>query len=82
MADVTYREALRRALDEELARDERVYLIGEEIGRFEGSYKVTAGLWKKYGRQARGRDARSRRRASSGRPSARRCSACGRSSRS
>ena len=49
MADLTYREALRRALDEELARDERVFLMGEEIGRFEGSYKVTAGLWKKYG---------------------------------
>ena len=49
MAGVTYREALRRALDEELARDESVYLIGEEIGRFEGSYKVTAGLFKKYG---------------------------------
>ena len=49
MADVTYREALRRALDEELERDERVYLMGEEIGRFEGSYKVTAGLWQKYG---------------------------------
>jgi pyruvate dehydrogenase E1 component beta subunit len=49
MADVTYREALRRALDEELARDERVFLMGEEIGRFEGSYKVTAGLYAKYG---------------------------------
>lgn len=49
MADVTYREALRRALDEELGRDERVFLMGEEIGRFEGSYKVTAGLWEKYG---------------------------------
>jgi pyruvate dehydrogenase E1 component beta subunit len=49
MADVTYREALRRALDEELDRDERVFLMGEEIGRFEGSYKVTAGLWQKYG---------------------------------
>ena len=49
MADVTYREALRRALDEELARDERVFLMGEEIGRFEGSYKVTSGLWRKYG---------------------------------
>jgi len=46
---VTYREALRRALDEELDRDERVFLMGEEIGRFEGSYKVTAGLWAKYG---------------------------------
>jgi len=49
MADVTYREALRRALDEELERDESVFLMGEEIGRFEGSYKVTAGLWEKYG---------------------------------
>jgi pyruvate/2-oxoglutarate/acetoin dehydrogenase E1 component len=49
MADVTYREALRRALDEELARDENVFLMGEEIGRFEGSYKVTAGLYAKYG---------------------------------
>src|SRR3954463_6050682 len=49
MADLTHREALRRALDEELERDDRVFLVGEEIGRFEGSYKVTAGLWKKYG---------------------------------
>ena len=49
MAGVTYREALRRALDEELARDDKVFLMGEEIGRFEGSYKVTAGLYAKYG---------------------------------
>ena len=49
MADVTYREALRRALDEELERDRDVFLMGEEIGKFEGSYKVTAGLWEKYG---------------------------------
>ena len=49
MADLTYREALRRALDDELARDPDVFLMGEEIGRFEGSYKVTAGLWEKYG---------------------------------
>ncbi len=49
MADLTYREALRRALDDELGRDESVLLMGEEIGRFEGSYKVTAGLWQKYG---------------------------------
>ena len=57
MADVTYREALRRALDEELERDERVFLMGEEIGRFEGSYKVTAGLWQKYGAKRVARDA-------------------------
>jgi pyruvate dehydrogenase E1 component beta subunit len=49
VADVTYREAIRLALDEELARDDSVFLMGEEIGRFEGSYKVTAGLWKKWG---------------------------------
>ena len=56
MENVTYREALRRALDEELARDDRVFLMGEEIGRFDGSYKVTQGLWKKYGPEARARD--------------------------
>ncbi len=49
MADMTYREALRRALDEELDRDPDVFLMGEEIGRFQGSYKVTQGLWDKYG---------------------------------
>jgi len=49
MADMTYREALRRALDDELARDPDVFLMGEEIGRFQGSYKVTQGLWDKYG---------------------------------
>jgi pyruvate dehydrogenase E1 component beta subunit len=49
LADVTFREALRRALDEELDRDPDVLLMGEEIGRFEGSYKVTAGLWQKHG---------------------------------
>ena len=53
MENVTYREALRRALDEELARDDRVFLMGEEIGRFDGSYKVTQGLWKKCSASAR-----------------------------
>ena len=61
MADMTYRQALRRALDEELARDESVFLMGEEIGLFEGSYKITAGLWKKFGAQARPRHADRRR---------------------
>ena len=49
MAEKLYRVALREALDEELARDERVYLIGEEIGVFGGSYRVTEGLLDKYG---------------------------------
>ena len=77
MADLTYREALRRALDDELARDESVLLMGEEIGRFEGSYKVTAGLWQKYGPAACARP-RSRRRASWAPASARPCSVCDR----
>ena len=46
---MTYREALRLALREEMARDERVFLMGEEVGVFDGSYKVTAGLSKKFG---------------------------------
>lgn len=46
---MTYREAVRLALREELLRDEDVFLMGEEIGVFEGSYKVTAGLFKEFG---------------------------------
>jgi pyruvate dehydrogenase E1 component beta subunit len=46
---LTYREALRMALREELARDERVFLMGEEVGTFEGAYKVSAGLLDEFG---------------------------------
>ena len=46
---MTYREALRLALREELSRDERVFIMGEEVGVFEGSYKVTAGLLDEFG---------------------------------
>jgi pyruvate dehydrogenase E1 component beta subunit len=46
---MTYREALRLAMREELARDERVFIMGEEVGIFEGSYKVTAGLMNEFG---------------------------------
>ncbi len=49
MAEVTYRQALQQALREELMRDNRVFLMGEEIGLFEGSYKITAGLFKEFG---------------------------------
>jgi len=43
------RDALNMALDEELARDERVFVMGEEVAQYDGAYKVTRGLWKKYG---------------------------------
>jgi pyruvate dehydrogenase E1 component beta subunit len=46
---MTYREALRLAMREELARDERVFIMGEEVGVFEGSYKVTASLMEEFG---------------------------------
>lgn len=49
MAVVTYRQALHDTLAEEMRRDSRVVLLGEEIGRFEGSYKITAGLLKEFG---------------------------------
>jgi len=46
---LTYREALREGLDEELARDENVVLLGEEVAQYNGAYKVTSGLWEKWG---------------------------------
>ena len=49
MREITYREAIREALDEELERDENVVLMGEEVARYNGAYKVTEGLWEKWG---------------------------------
>jgi len=49
MAVITYREALKQALAEEIERDENVVVLGEEVAQYNGAYKVTEGLWKKYG---------------------------------
>jgi pyruvate dehydrogenase E1 component beta subunit len=49
MAVITYREALKRALAEEIERDENVLILGEEVAQYNGAYKVTEGLWKQYG---------------------------------
>ncbi|XP_049805531.1 pyruvate dehydrogenase E1 component subunit beta, mitochondrial [Schistocerca nitens] len=46
---MTVRDALNSALDEEMARDERVFILGEEVALYDGAYKVSRGLWKKYG---------------------------------
>jgi pyruvate dehydrogenase E1 component beta subunit len=46
---ITVRDALRAALDEEMARDDAVILIGEEVGEYNGAYKVSQGLLDKYG---------------------------------
>lgn len=49
MAVVTYRDALNQALREEMTRDDRVFLMGEEVGEYDGAYKVSRGLLKEFG---------------------------------
>ncbi|MEW6534169.1 MAG: pyruvate dehydrogenase complex E1 component subunit beta [Candidatus Auribacterota bacterium] len=51
MPVISYRDAIRQAIDEEMARDENVFLIGEEVGEYNGAYKVSKGLLDKYGSQ-------------------------------
>lgn len=46
---IEYRDALNQAFAEEIERDPNVVLIGEEVAQYDGAYKVTKGLWKKYG---------------------------------
>jgi 2-oxoisovalerate dehydrogenase E1 component beta subunit len=47
--EVTYLEAISQALDEEMTRDERVFLMGEDIGVYGGAFKITEGFLEKYG---------------------------------
>ena len=49
MAEITYLEAIREALFEEMDRDENVFCLGEDIGAFGGAFKVTEGLQAKFG---------------------------------
>ena len=49
MSVITFREALRSAMDQEMARDDAVILLGEEVGQYNGAYKVSQGLLEKYG---------------------------------
>ncbi len=51
MSVITYREAIRHALAEELTRDPNVVVMGEEVAQFNGAYKVTEGLLEKFGPQ-------------------------------
>ncbi len=46
---ITYREAIKQALAEEIEHDENVCIMGEEVAQYNGAYKVTEGLWEKYG---------------------------------
>ena len=49
MPTVSFREALNQAMDEEMARDDRVFLMGEEVAQYNGAYKVSQGLLQKWG---------------------------------
>jgi pyruvate dehydrogenase E1 component beta subunit len=49
MKTITYRDALNQALSEEIARDDQVVLMGEEVAQFKGSYKVSEGMLEKFG---------------------------------
>lgn len=49
--EVEMREAIRQALDEEMERDERVFILGEEVGEYNGAYKVTKGMLEKWGKK-------------------------------
>ena len=49
MRTVRFREALREAMTEEMERDDRVFLMGEEVGYYQGAYKVSEGMLEKFG---------------------------------
>ena len=49
MAVMSYRDALTQALREELSRDDRVFLMGEEVAQYNGAYKVSKGLLDEFG---------------------------------
>lgn len=48
-ASMTVRESINSAMSDEIERDERVFLIGEEVARYNGAYKVSKGMWERYG---------------------------------
>ncbi len=49
MPEITYREAIRDAMVEEMRRDENVFLIGEDIGTYGGAFGVSAGMLAEFG---------------------------------
>lgn len=49
MADITVREALLSAMKEEMRRDEKVFIMGEEVAQYQGAYKVTQGMLEEFG---------------------------------
>lgn len=46
---MTVRESINSAMSDEIERDKNVFLIGEEVARYNGAYKVSKGMWDRYG---------------------------------
>jgi len=46
---MTVRDSINSAMSDEIERDERVFLIGEEVAQYNGAYKVSKGMWDRYG---------------------------------
>jgi len=49
LIQVSVRDALNQAMHEEISRDPNVFLIGEEVAKYDGAYKVSKDLWKRHG---------------------------------
>src|SRR5690348_7214608 len=49
MRQIAFRQALREAMQEEMRRDERIFLMGEEVGEYNGAYKVSQGMMEEFG---------------------------------
>src|SRR5690606_8482950 len=49
MREIQFREALREAMSEEMRRDERIFLMGEEVAQYNGAYKVSQGMLDEFG---------------------------------
>ena len=49
MKELQFREALREAMSEEMRRDDRVFLMGEEVAQYNGAYKVSQGMLDEFG---------------------------------
>ncbi|MDG2363315.1 MAG: alpha-ketoacid dehydrogenase subunit beta, partial [Flavobacteriales bacterium] len=49
MREITYRESVAEAMSEEMRRDERVFLIGEEVAEYNGAYKASKGMLDEFG---------------------------------
>ena len=53
MRQIAFREALREAMNEEMRRDDRVFLMGEEVAEYNGAYKVSQGMLAEFRRRAK-----------------------------